>query len=707
MVGMSLAIIVPLATYFPAHELDEARTSRHDRAKVYAGLASQQLRSAVAFSDRETAREVLNAIAKDPIIEGIAVYSGQGKELHGEGQRSDLARRMGRAGVRETTAYYLPGRILAVAPIQSLEGARGSVVLELSTQSLRRMQRRLVSGALAVGGASLVLGSLLAWLIARSLAQRIETIADGASAMERGELDHAIDVTGPNDELGQLSHGFNAMSRKVADLVDQIQRSAQEESARLEHLVDERTYELHTKHRDLQLVLNNIEQGFVIIDRRARVVGEYSRVIRTWLGPVDAEASLWTQLTRGAPDTAVTFELAWEQVVEAFLPLEATLDQMPARLEIGARHLAFEYRPLGGLHFDRLLVVMTDVTAVVAQEAAEQENHELVGLTARLVKDRAGLLEFLSESQRLVESITADDADPITLKRDLHTLKGNSGLYGLPRLSRLCHELESALEDEPAAKLDYAPLRASWERCLVTARRLLGSDTAKPLQVSEDDYTTLLAAVRRGAPRQELERALRTWRLEPLRARLERLAEQLVSTAARLGKGDATVRVRASNVYSGREELGEFWSAFSHVIRNAAVHGLESREIRAQKARGAQADFDLFAGIDADRLVIELGDTGPGIDWQMVRARASARGIAHATQAELEEALFADGLSTRSDVSLQAGRGVGLSAVRAACARSHGNIKVSTTPGAGTRFHFSWPVSRFSSLVQVGSSGAT
>src|ERR1043165_9805807 len=49
MVAMTIVIIIPLATYIPARELEELRAASRDRAEVYAGLASYQLRSAVAF----------------------------------------------------------------------------------------------------------------------------------------------------------------------------------------------------------------------------------------------------------------------------------------------------------------------------------------------------------------------------------------------------------------------------------------------------------------------------------------------------------------------------------------------------------------------------------------------------------------------------------------------------------------------------------
>lgn len=705
MVAMTLVVVVSLATYFSAREIGELRVKSHDRAKVYAGLASQQLRSAVAFEDRETAREVIGSIARDPLIEGIAVYTAQGRQLHGEGSPSELARRA-RVGLgRDLSAFYLPGRVLAVAPVRSLEGATGTLVLELSTRDAHDAQRRLTVGALWIGSLALLSGAIMAWLIARSLARRVEVVAEAAFRMSGGELDHLVDVSGPNDEIGLLSHGFNAMNRKVRELLAHIQTSAREESARLEQLVAQRTDQLDRRNHDLRLVLDNVEQGFVTVDREGRVVGEYSLAIRRWLGELDPSETLWQKLSTH-PEQAALFAVAWEQVIDDLMPLEVALDQMPLRLELAGRQLSLEYRPLAGEPFERLLVVISDITAVVARESVEQESRDLINLTTHLLQDRAGFLEFFQESQRLFDSIDTNLVDLAKLKRDIHTLKGNSALYGLTRVSTTCHELEVALQDHTPETLDRSALSAHWAQCSSLAKRLLGKREITTIEIGEQEYLAALEAIRRGAPAEHLERLMHTWKLEPLRARLDRVAEQLVHVAASLGKGQVAVQVTADNLYLGRDELGEFWAAFSHVVRNAAVHGLETPEERVRVGKASRPRFALQAGIDRDRLFVELADSGPGIDWEGVRARATARGIPHSTQAELEEALFVDGLSTRADVTELSGRGVGLSAVRAACVRRQGSVRVTTLRGAGTSFRFSWPATQFPTLVRLQQGGA-
>jgi len=284
-VGVSFLIIVVLTSYLTARQIAGLREDVRGRAAAYGRLASLQLRSAIAFKDRETAREVLGAISKDPLVRGVALYRQDGERLHGEGSLSELAH-ASRAGFGAARTFSLPGRILIAVPVQSLEGPRGTLVMELTTAPANAARAHLIRAATAIGAGALLLGTLLAWGIARSLARRVENIAQAATKVAKGDLEHQPIPAGPRDEIGVLAHAFDGMVRHLRELIAHIHRSAQEEHVRLEQLVSERTSELDRKNADLQLVLDNVEQVFVTIDREGRVVGEQSRIVSRWLGRV-------------------------------------------------------------------------------------------------------------------------------------------------------------------------------------------------------------------------------------------------------------------------------------------------------------------------------------------------------------------------------------------------------------------------------------
>ncbi len=73
-------------------------------------------------------------------------------------------------------------------------------------------------------------------------------------------------------------------------------------------------------------------------------------------------------------------------------------------------------------------------------------------------------------------------------------------------------------------------------------------------------------------------------------------------------------------------------------------------------------------------------------------------GITCTTQQELADALFADRFSTRSEADELSGRGVGLSAVRAACEAIGGQIEIESIAGQGTKLSFTFPLAAATEL---------
>jgi two-component system chemotaxis sensor kinase CheA len=99
----------------------------------------------------------------------------------------------------------------------------------------------------------------------------------------------------------------------------------------------------------------------------------------------------------------------------------------------------------------------------------------------------------------------------------------------------------------------------------------------------------------------------------------------------------------------------------------------------------------LSALVEGEYFTVDLTDDGRGVDWARVREKARERGLPHATDQDLVNALFSDGLSTAETVSDVSGRGVGMSAVRDAARQLNGSVNVISKPNAGTTVRFRFP----------------
>jgi two-component system chemotaxis sensor kinase CheA len=341
------------------------------------------------------------------------------------------------------------------------------------------------------------------------------------------------------------------------------------------------------------------------------------------------------------------------------------------------------------------LLVVSDVTREVERERRDAEQRELINVFERFTRDRVGFMEFFRESEALLSQIlTPESGEPRLALRALHTLKGNCGIFGVESVVAVAHRLESSVIDSGSVPTSEqaAELTNAWRSFTSRVLRLAGTDAEPVVEVTHQELQTLEDLTQAHAPHAQLSATLALLKYERGIVRLRRIAEQAKSLAQRLGKGELDVEVEAgSDVRFQTERWAPFWSSFTHVLRNALDHGIEDREARLAAGKPERAVLKLVAKSDARALTIEISDDGRGIDWARVREKARERGLPSASEAELVDALFYDGLSTAGELSEVSGRGVGMSAVRDAAQSLDGVVSVRSVPGIGTTISFGFP----------------
>lgn len=476
-----------------------------------------------------------------------------------------------------------------------------------------------------------------------------------------------------------------------------ISRSFFDNVIGLDKIVRERTAELDARNEAMRLVLDHVDQGLLTLDREGRPATERSAITDRWLGEPQEEQTFFGMVERLDANAAAWMELGWEEVVDGFLPVELSLGQLPSRIDAGDRQLDLQYIPIVAEDADedarpeQVLVVISDVTAQVAAALAEEEQKETLRVFEHFLSDKAGFLEFFAEADRLVQDISNSTQDNLILcKRLLHTLKGNAMIYGLESFGAHVHDLESAIierGESPSAE-EKRSLTERWGRLRDNLDTLLGERADQGIELDADTYATLVEAVESGRAHEHLLRMIKAWRLEPTSTRLDRLASQALGIAERLGKGHVKVEMEDHGLRLDPERFRSFWGALVHVIRNAIDHGIEDRDARIAAGKPGEATLGLRTWLDAGFLNVEIRDDGRGIDWDRVREKALRQGHRVDSPEELQEALFADGISTRDEASAYSGRGVGMSAVREACEALGGTIQVQSTPGRGTAVRF-------------------
>ncbi len=587
------------------------------------------------------------------------------------------------------------------APVDADDGAvlgrifygLSSVPLDQALWSTRHDFRRSLVLTLALLGLLGAAAMLLGVAIIRNLSRRITTplahLTDVITAIAAGHKNERVTIES-DDEIGALGRAFNRMLEKLDDSYFRLEAL----NRTLEQRVTERTAEVGQRNRDMRLVLDNVNQGFLTVSRDGLLAQERSSIVDTWFGPFEGSIAFWDYMGRLDRGFAEMFRLGFEALLEDVLPLQMCLDQLPSRLRVDGRDFAFSYRSIGEEGATTsLLIVVNDITEQLLRARHEAEQAELLAMLRGFTTDRSGFLSFFEEATHIVDGLRARTADLTTRKRLYHTLKGNAGLAGFGAVADLCHQAEDKLSDndEPGVDAILDGVAARWQALEEVLSSLVRERGRDVLDVHARDLDEVLAALREVAPAAVWAR-MADWRLEPADRPLTRLGEYARSLAERLGRGDLDVIIEASGVRLDPQQWGGLWSELVHVVRNAVDHGLEPADERRAAGKDQRPRLRLATKMGGDRLTIEISDDGKGIDWAAVRKVAADKGLPCETTEELTEALLSKFLTTRDKVSTTSGRGVGLASVRQRVQSLGGRIAIFTTRGQGTMFQFTLPL---------------
>jgi two-component system chemotaxis sensor kinase CheA len=186
---------------------------------------------------------------------------------------------------------------------------------------------------------------------------------------------------------------------------------------------------------------------------------------------------------------------------------------------------------------------------------------------------------------------------------------------------------------------------------------------------------------------------VRRMRLRPFAEACEALPRVVRDISATSGK-TVDLTLTGTSIEADRAVLDGLRQALGQLVRNAIDHGLETPAERIAAGKPARARIEVAAAVVGDRLRVTVSDDGRGMDVAGIRAALLKSGATvPESDRDVVRTLFLGGLSTRGEVSIISGRGVGLDIVRAAVARMQGVLDVSWEAGSGTRFTIDCPPS--------------
>ena len=193
----------------------------------------------------------------------------------------------------------------------------------------------------------------------------------------------------------------------------------------------------------------------------------------------------------------------------------------------------------------------------------------------------------------------------------------------------------------------------------------------------------------------ELQDHVMAVRAQPVKAVFQRMPRLVRELAQTLGK-EVRLVLEGENTEVDKTIIEELADPLTHMIRNSMDHGLETPDDRIAAGKSPEGMIKLVAEHRAGRIVISVTDDGRGIGRDRLLAKAKSRGLVGADEKlapeEIDQLIFAAGLSTAEVVSDVSGRGVGMDVVRRNVESLGGRISVDSEPGRGCKFTLALPL---------------
>lgn len=195
----------------------------------------------------------------------------------------------------------------------------------------------------------------------------------------------------------------------------------------------------------------------------------------------------------------------------------------------------------------------------------------------------------------------------------------------------------------------------------------------------------------------ELQEGVMTTRMQPISGAWAKLPRLVRDLASDLGK-QIELSTTGQDTELDRQVLELIRDPLTHMIRNAADHGLELPQERIAAGKPASGRISLSARHEGGAIVVEMADDGRGLPAERIRAKAVANGLISVAQAgamsdaEARQLIFLPGFSTAETVTAVSGRGVGMDVVRTNIEKIGGVIELTSVEGQGTRFTIRIPL---------------
>ena len=336
------------------------------------------------------------------------------------------------------------------------------------------------------------------------------------------------------------------------------------------------------------------------------------------------------------------------------------------------------------------------IKSIPGAEDLENENFEfeikLIFITNKNKDEVVNILMNISEVEQVI-------VEEVVLKNSADDLTDNLGEFKQIEVkdSKVVRDENKDKKGAVAHKKAHQSVRVELERLdkFMNMVSELVIHRTRLQQISSvhklDDLNETLEQV--GRATSELQDLVMKIRMLPLEVVFNRFPRMIRDLSKNLGK-DMELEIQGQETELDRTVIDEIGEPLLHLLRNAADHGIESKEERIASGKNPIGTIRLIAYAEGTKAIIKVEDDGKGLDVNKIKDKANKVGIntEGMSDVDVKNLIFAQGFSTNEEVTDISGRGVGMDVVKTKIAALGGTVDATSEIDKGTSFIITLPL---------------
>lgn len=529
-----------------------------------------------------------------------------------------------------------------------------------------------------------------------------------------------LDLSKRKDEIGFLAQSFGSMIKAVQSnlmIINNLNSS-------LEIKVNQRTEELSKTNAEITKLFESLRQGILIIDSNFNIGDRYSSFLENILETNQlAQQNVFDVLfDKSTLDSDVKSQM--KQVISLcigetelnfhnnrhILPIETQWTSENGEV----KYLGLDWEPITNEktgYIDNIILVIRDVTMLhELQQEADARKKELDILISIVHASVSKFMSFSQDAlvkiQQMISSLEMKPKNFDKILKILHTLKGNARIFDFRFITESIHLAEStisSIDKEYTKALESQPnnLDVYFQKVHKTIDGIL-----KNLKEYEEVYNKnlgenpdviqlkktkkYLSKIRELASKfnhiklssekdtsvvkeiaDDIEKNLDLVESVSLTSLIEDCDKPLKSLAIELGKTAPKIIVNSDIeekdlLISSKENISRIKDVFVHLIRNSMDHGIETDTERAKKHKPIPGRISFDVKKSDKCITLYFLDDGRGLQLQSIKDKARRLKIHPQSDDDIGWAnlIFNHAFSTKEEVTLISGCGIGMGAVR-------------------------------------------